>query len=40
MHDHLSDGGKEILREERVREDFVHDVMHEWVLNDDDEFPT
>ena len=36
----VSDRVKGILEEERGREDFVREVTCEWVLNNEDEFPT
>ena len=36
----VSDKVKGILEEERGREDFVREVTCEWVLNNEDEFPT
>ena len=37
---YISDRVKGILEDERVREDFVREVTCEWVLNNEDEFPT
>ena len=36
----VSDKVKGILEKERGREDFVCEVTREWVLNNEDEFPT